>query len=195
MNKLLRNVLIAAGVAVAAGLVFGFLGALLHSEELGTSGQLLAGTLGILTFFILHLRAGNRRAVPADTEARTRALSFACPPDQALVYFIRTGFAGKAVGVDLAIDSKTVAQIKSPRFTCIALPPGPHELRARIGDGASALSPAEARLTTTLPAGSITLLHIGIERGMVKSKLVFEPWTLDAAKSRLGKIGMELPAV
>ncbi|HWK83829.1 MAG TPA: hypothetical protein VNS61_08825 [Caldimonas sp.] len=195
MNKLLRNLLIAAGVAVAVGFVFGFLGAVLHSEEVGSSGQFLAGTLGILTFFILHLRAGNRRAVPADTEARARALSFACPPNQALVYFIRTGFAGKAVGVDLAIDGKTVAQIKSPRFTCVTVPPGPHELRAHVGDGTSALSPAEARLTNTLTAGSITLLHIGIERGMVKSKLVFEPWALDAAKSRLGKIGMELPAI
>jgi hypothetical protein len=27
----------------------------------------------------------------------------------------------------------------------------------------------------------LTLLHIGIERGMIKSKLVFEPWTLDPA--------------
>lgn len=193
MNKLLRNLLIAAGVAVAVGFVFGFLGVVLHSGEVGSSGQFLAGTLGILTFFILHLRAGNRRAAPADAEARARALSFTCPPDQALVYFVRTGFAGKAVGVDIAIDGKTVAQIKSPRFTCVAVLPGTHELRAHLGGGGSALSPGEARLSSALPAGSITLLHIGIERGLVKSKLVFEPWTLDLAKAKLGNIGMVLP--
>lgn len=195
MNKLLRNLAIAAALAVAVGFVFGFLGALLHSEEVGSSGQWLGATLGILTFFILHLRAGNRPATPADAAARAQALSFTCSPNQALVYFIRTGFAGKAVGVDIDVDGKAVAQIKSPRFTCVAVPPGAHELRAHIGDGGSALSPSEARLSSTLAAGSITLLHIGIERGMVKSKLVFEPWTLDVAKTRLGKIGMVSPAI
>ena len=192
MNKLLRNLLIAGGAAVAVGFLFGFVGVVRHSEEVGSSGQLFAGALGILTFFILHLRAGNRRAAPADAEARARALSFTCPPGQALVYFVRTGFAGKAVGVDIAIDGKTVAQIKSPRFTCVVLPPGTHELRAHIGSSASALSPSEAELSSTLPAGSITLLHIGIERGMVKAKLVFEPWTLDLAKAKLGNLGMVL---
>ena len=38
----------------------------------------------------------------------------------------------------------------------------------------------------------LTLLHIGIERGMIKSKLVFEPWTLDPAKGKLANIGMVL---
>jgi hypothetical protein len=190
----MRNLLIAAGVAMAVGFVFGFLGAVLHSEEVGSSGQLLASTLAILTFFILHLRAGNRRAASADAETLARALSFTCPEDQALLYFVRTGFAGKAVGVDIAVDGKTVAQIKSPRFTCVGVPPGTHELRARVGRSGSTLNPGEAQLSSALPAGSITLLHIGIERGMVKSKLVFEPWTLDVAKTRFGKIGMVLPA-
>jgi hypothetical protein len=193
MNKLLRNLLIAAGVAVAVGLAFSFLGAVLHSGEVGSSGQLLAGTLSILTFFILHLRAGNRGAAPAGAEARARALSFTCPIDQALIYFVRTGFAGKAVGVEIAIDGNAVAQIKSPRFTCVAVPPGTHDLRAHIGGSGSALSPGEAQLSSTLAAGSITLLHIGIERGIVKSKLVFEPWTLDLAKAKLGNIDMVLP--
>lgn len=193
MSKLLRNVVIAALVALGVGFVFGFLGAVTHSEDVGSTGQWLAGALGVLTFFILHLRAGNRRAVPADADASARALAFTCPPDRALVYFIRTGFAGKAVGVDIGVDGKTVAQIKSPRFTCVALAPGLHELTAHIGAAGSALNPGSAKHSGTLLAGSVTLLHIGIQRGMLKSQLVFEPWTLETAKARLGKISMVQP--
>jgi hypothetical protein len=193
MNKLWRNLLIATALAAAVALVFGFLGAVVHAEEVGNSGQWLAGALGILTFFILQMRADNRRAAPADAEARSRALNFACPQDRALVYFVRTGFAGKAVGMNVVIDGKTVVQLKSPRFTCLTLAPGMHELEARVGDGESALNPASARLSKPLAVGSVTLLHIAIQRGMLKSQLVFEPWTLDIARARLAKIAMVLP--
>ena len=193
MNKTVRNVLIAAGLAVLVSFVFGLLGVLTHSPDVGSTGQMLAAVLGVLTFFVLQFRGGNRRVTPADADARAQALTFACPPDRALVYFIRTGFAGKAVAVDIAIDSKTAAQIKSPRFTCLSLAPGMHDVAAQVGDGKSKLTPGSARLTTTLAAGSVTLLHIGIQRGLLKSQLIFEPWTLDMAKAQLGKIGMVLP--
>lgn len=193
MSKLLRNVLIGAAIALGVSLLFGFIGGAVHSEEIATSGQYLAAALGILSFFILQTLIGTRRSVPADAEARARALSFTCPPDRALVYFVRTNFAGKAVGVNIEIDGKTVAQIKSPRFTCVELPPGAHELKAWIGG--SALNPDAAQISSTLPAGSITLLHIGLRRRMLKTQLVFEPWTLDVAKTRLGKIGMVSPAI
>ncbi|MGZ5131839.1 MAG: hypothetical protein ACXWJ1_11030 [Caldimonas sp.] len=195
MNKTVRNVLIAVGVAALVGLVFGFLGAATRSPEVASSGQVLAIAAGCLAFFVAHLCGANRRVATADAGARAQALAFTCPADRALVYFVRTGFAGKAVGVDIVIDGKPVAQITSPRFTCLALAPGPHELLAQVGDGSSALSPAPARSVMTLAAGSITLLHIAIQRGMVKSQLAFEPWTLDLAKARLGNIGMVLPEV
>jgi len=46
MNKIVRNALIAAAVAVAVGFVFGFLGAVLHAPGVGSSGQLLAELIG-----------------------------------------------------------------------------------------------------------------------------------------------------
>jgi len=195
MNKMLRNVLIAAGVAVLVGFVFGLLDALTHAPDLGRTGQMLAAVLSVLTFVILQFRGGNRRVTPADADARAQALTFACPPDRALVYFIRTGFAGKAVGIDIAIDGRTAAQIKSPRFTCLSLAPGLHDIAAQVGDGKSKLTPGSAQFATTLVAGSVTLLHIGIQRGLLKSQLVFEPWTLEMAKAQLGKIGMVLPEI
>jgi hypothetical protein len=170
MSKLLRNLVIGAVVAVAAGLAFGLLGAMPDSEAIGNLRWWLAGTLGILAFFMLHLLGGNVRTAPADAAARAQALSFACPPDRSLIYFVRTGFTGKAVGVDIAIDGKTVSQIKSPSFTCLALAPGAHEFEARVGKERSALCPGSARLSATLVAGSATLLHIAIQRGKLESQ-------------------------
>lgn len=193
MNKIVRNALIAAAVAVAVGFVFGFLGAVLHAPGVGSSGQLLAAVLGTMTFFLLHLRSTNRRVATADDAQRQRALSFGCPPGRALVYVARTGFAGKALGVDIDVDGKTVAQIKSPRFTCIELAPGAHVLRAHVGGSeGSSLAPGPATQSVTLADGSVSCWHIGIQRGMVKSQLTFESWPLETARSKLGSMPMVL---
>ena len=140
MSKTLRNVLTAAAVAMLVGFLFGALGAAVNSPDLGSVGLTLAASIGGITFFILHLRSGNRCVAQADSDARARALAFGCPPDRALVFFVRSGFAGGAVGVDVAIDGKTLAQIKSPRFTCVQLAPGEHALSAHVGGSASALN-------------------------------------------------------
>lgn len=70
---------------------------------------------------------------------------------------------------------------------------GDGQLAAQVGDGKSKLTAGSARLSTTLATGSVTLLHIEIQRGMLNSQLVFEPWTLDMARAKLGRIGMVLP--
>lgn len=194
MSKTLRNVLIAAAVAMLVSFLFGALGAAVNSPDLASVGLTLAASIGGITFFILHLRSGNRRVAQADSGTRERALAFSCPPDRALVFFVRSGFAGGAVGVDVDIDGKTIAQIKSPRFTCMQLAPGEHALSAHIGGSASALKPGSAHQSGVLAPGSVTVLRIAIRRGLLKSQLVFEPWTLETAKAKLGKIGMVSPA-
>jgi len=190
MKPVFRNLLVAAAVSLVVGFGLSSLSVLVNAPDLGDAGVALAGTSGILTWFILHLRGANRRATLANPDDRARALSFTCPPQQALVYFVRTGFAGKAVGVDIAIDGKTVAQLTSPRFTCVAVAPGMHELTAQIGDGASTLNPASACSATTLADGSVTLLHVAIQRELLKSRLVFEPWSLEQARAKLAGIRM-----
>jgi hypothetical protein len=193
MKRILRNFAIGAAIAFATAFLFGFLGAVAHSPDVADTGAGLGVAIGVLAFFVLHFTGGNRKVAAADDASRQRALAFTCPPNRALVYFIRTGFAGKAVGVDIVVDGRPVAQIKSPRFTCIDLPPGTHELVARVGDGTSALNPGTATLSTPLAAGSVALLHIAIQRNMLKSQLVFEPWSVEAAGTKLAAIGMVLP--
>lgn len=190
MGKTLRNALIATAVAALIGFPLEVLPALVDSSSAGGAGWTLAVAMGIITFFILHFVSANRRVAAASPELRESALSFRGVPDQALVYFVRTGFAGKAVGVDVDVDGKAVAQIKSPRFTCIQIAPGAHEFVARIGAGDSALKPGSAQHAGVLAPGSVTVLHVSIQRSMLKSQLVFEPWTLETAKVRLPQIAM-----
>ena len=61
-----------------------------------------------------------------------------------------------------------------------------------MGEASSSLAPAATVMTTSLAAGSVTLLHVRIQRSMLKSWLVFEPWSIETAKQRLKKIGMVL---
>ena len=190
MNKTLRNLLVAAACASMIAFVFKLLAALVNAPGLGEARLTLGAAIGILTFFILHLRGASRRAPPADADAWARALAFVCPPDRALVYFVRSGFAGGAVGVDIDVDGKTVVQIKSPRFTCLTLAPGTRTFEAHVGDGRSSLAPASAQMSTRLTAGSVTLLHIAIKRSMLKTMLAFDPWTLDTAKVSLQAAAM-----
>jgi hypothetical protein len=192
MNKLLRHAVVAALAAVAIGTVLRLLSDFVNAPDLGEAGWTLAAAIGIILFFIFYLRGANRRTATGDTEARERALAFACPADRALVYFVRSGLAGAAVGVDIRVDGQTVAQIKSPRFTCVTIAPGLRTLEACVGDGRSSLAPASAVMSATVTAGSVTLLHIGTRRSMLKTALVFEPWSIETAKARLKKIGMVL---
>lgn len=192
MKRMLRNALVAAATAVVIGTTLARLGAAVSAPGLEDAGWVLACSIGILIYFILSTLGGNRQATRADAATRERALTFVCPPDQALVYFVRTGFVGAAMGVDICIDGRSVAQLKSPRFACVTLTPGPHALEARVGDGSSALVPASAAMSKAIAAGSVTLLHIGLRRNALKTSLVFEPWALETAKERLTKIGMVL---
>lgn len=193
MKKLLIPALAGFLVAGVVAGVFGFLGARLHDPVIAESGRLLAAALGCALSFLLYMKAGNRRVATADESRRSHALEFACPPDKALIYLIRTGFKGNAIGVDIQVDGHTVAQLRSPMFTCIEVAPGSHSIAAEVGGNASALHPAPARHDAALAAGSITLLHIGMKMQLTRSQLVFEPWALDAAKAKLGSIRMVLP--
>lgn len=77
------------------------------------------------------------------------------------------------------------------------LAPGTHQLVAQIGTGDSTLSGAGGQISTSLAAGSVTVLHVGMKFGRLKSKWTFEPWSLDDAKSKLGSVAMvqaEAPA-
>jgi len=198
MKRRARYFLIALLVEIVVANVIGFIAGLTRSPELGDLAFRIGLIAGCFTFFIyLPLRAGNRRVAKADAGARSEALAFSCAPDRSLLYIARTGFLGKAMGVNILVDGKTVTQLRTPRFAVVELAPGQHQLSAQIGNGDSAWSGAGGQFSTSLAAGSVTALHLAMKLGKFRSRWTFEPWSLDIAKSKLRSIEMvqiEMPA-
>lgn len=193
MKGTLRNVIIAFAVVFAVGFCFGFLGAITHDSSLGSLGSTVGLLAGAFTFFILQFRQGNRRVTFADSTTLARALAFNCPPDKSLLYIVRTGFMGKAVGIDIQVDGLPAAQLQSPRFTCVEVAPGEHLVTGKVGDGTSKFLPSTGQTPVNLVAGTVTVLHLHLERGMSRSQIAFTPWSMEAAKSKLAGLRMVLP--
>jgi hypothetical protein len=184
MRKYLVPILAGFGVALVVGLFFG---ALLGP---GLLTMLPAAFIGMFTFYILANLAGNRKVAPAGEAERAQALTFQAPPDQALVYVYRDGFVGMAAGLNLAVDGREVAQLKSPRFVCLPLPPGPHTLTAGFG-GLAGPQNKLASFELRAAAGAIMVLKVGISMGLLQNKLTFTPQPdLAAAKSKLSGMVM-----
>jgi len=136
--------------------------------------------------------ATNRATPDATPEARTAALSFTPDPGKAALYVLRTQFVGKAVGVNVLIDGKAVAQIKSPRFTRILLTPGPHRLTGYSGTA----KPSDAHASeVNATAGAIVVMRCAVEPQMVSTVVKFTPTTLDEARADLAKTRMVAPDV
>src|SRR5262249_25181437 len=107
------------------------------SEKGDYSGLIAGAGAGVVVAIVLFNLSGNRRTTTAHAGARQRALGFAAEPGKAALYLVRTGFVGKMAGMNVAVDGREVAQLKSPRFTRIDIAPGAHTLRASFGGGLS----------------------------------------------------------
>src|SRR5258707_4152443 len=90
---MIKNLLIAFAVAFVAGFGIAFLEGLSGSPSSSTPA-VMPIVLGVLVFFILQMRAGNRKEVRVDDANRQACLSAAVPTGQALLYIYREGFAG-----------------------------------------------------------------------------------------------------
>jgi hypothetical protein len=143
---------------------------------------------GVIVFRNLQT---NRKVADAPADVRAAALTFTPAPDKATLYVLRTQFLGKAVGVNVLIDGREVAQIKSPRFTRILLTPGAHEIAGYTG---TTKKPADGSgLSVTANAGEILVLMCAVEPQMVGTSVKFTPMSLDKARADLQKTRMVQP--
>jgi hypothetical protein len=87
--------------------------------------------LGCLFFaYAAELQQGTRPERFAASAVKTNALATApAPPFGSLVVF-RFGVPSKFIGMDLHIDGRSIAQLKSPRFTRVEVQAGEYELTA-----------------------------------------------------------------
>lgn len=181
--------LILVGIAVIVGMVvFGALGKLVGPEIVSL---LSLAALVVAIVVVVRNLGTNRKVSDATPEARAQALTFTPEPGKAALYILRKQFIGKAVGVNVLIDGRAVAQIKSPRFIRVLLTPGAHV----IGGYTGTMKPPTDGLTITANAGEIIALLCEVEPGMIGSVVKFKPLTLDAARADFAKTRMVSPDV
>lgn len=196
MSRTVVNVLIGIAVAFVVAWGLSLLPALLGAPEvdLGRTPKLLAMVAGLVTMTVLNGLSGNRKVAPAGEAARRQALTFEASPTHAALYLVRTGFAGKAAGMNLNVDGREVAQLKSPRFTRVEIAPGPHVIQASFG-GAMASSGKPAHLDLEVKAGDIAVVHVSVAMGLLGSKVKIERLQPEAIRDKLARIPMSAPDV
>lgn len=186
-----RN-LVVYGLAALGGLAGYFILRSLLGAELMVIVALIALVFGAVIVF-RNLQT-NRKVADATPEQRTEALRFAPAPGKATLYVFRNQFVGRAVGINVLIDGREVAQLKSPRFTRITLAPGPHRIAGYTGTNKAPAPGEGAELVAE--AGAVYITKCEVEPQMVGVTVKFTPLTVETARADLQKIGrMVVPDV
>jgi hypothetical protein len=184
-------------VGFAVAFVIAFLIGLLNSRT-GGSGLnpiLVGGFVGAFTAYIMANLAGNRKVATASQDERDRALALTPPAGKALVCLYREGFVAKAAGLNVAVDGKEVAQLKSPRFTLVTVSPGQHQVTAAFGGLAGAQNVA-ASATVQLAEGEAAAVRFGVSMGLIKNTVTATPAAdLAAVRQALANVPMSVPEV
>jgi hypothetical protein len=172
MQRYIGPLLWGFGVAVLLGFGMNRLEAAV-GEPLGFMTYGIPGFFGVLTMFLLANLAGNKEVAKASASERQAALAFQPPPGQALLVVWREGFVGMAVGLNVMVDGRARAQLKSPRFVVMPLDPGVHEIGAAFGALAAAQSNA-ANVKLTVAAGEVAVLRATMSLGALKNTVNLE---------------------
>lgn len=178
-----RN-LILYGLALLAGLVAYFVLRSLLGGEVMFIVALIALVFGGVMIY-RNLRT-NRKVADAMPQQRTEALSFAPVADKAVLFIFRNQFVGRAVGLNVLIDGREVAQLKSPRFTRLLLTPGAHRIAGYTGTNKKPNDGEGVALNAA--AGEVLVLKCEVEPQMVGVTVKLTPVALDAARADLQKI-------
>lgn len=151
------------------------------------------GLLAVALVIIVRNLMSNRRVENAPADVRARALTFSPEPQKAALYILRKQWVGRAVGVNVMIDGRDVAQLKSPRFTRVLLSPGSHTIAGYTG---TAKKPAEGSTAPiTAAAGQIIVMLCAVEPQLIGSIVKFTPQALEQARKDLDKTRMVTPDV
>lgn len=193
MNKTITNVLIGAVI----GAVLGF-AAWYGMRSIGAPplpSAIVGLSLGGFILYICANLAGNRKSAPADPALLADSMAFSPPAGKSAVYVLRQGFVAKLAGLDIAVDGRKVAQIKSPAFTRVLVKPGSHELTFALGGFAKVQSDASA-VTVDAPDGGVVIIQITMAMGMVKGSVVAKvAHDLEGAKAVVRQLKMTQPDV
>lgn len=186
---MVRYIVLVVIAAIVGWFLMGVLRALFGQGIVMLVTLAILVVVGVIVVRNLQL---NRKVADATPEQRTAALAFAADAGKAALFVYRNQFMGKAVGVNVDIDGRQAAQLKSPRFTRIALTPGPHQLEIYLGT-ADKKKPGAHVEALNVAAGDVVALKIEFEPQMVGVKV--KGSRVDAAKARseIGNAKMVAP--
>jgi hypothetical protein len=189
MSKTVQAVILGFVVALVAGLGFGFVMGLDGENHTGTATMGGLGA-GVVAAYLFGNLAGNRRIANASSAEKSAALSRPPPPGKALIFLYREGFVAKLAGLNIMIDGKPVAQLKSPRFTCVVVPAGPHTVSAKFGGLAGAQS-LMGECALDAPTDGAAAVRMTAQLTMTKGGIKLEPQA-DVAAVKLRLAGMPM---
>ncbi len=178
-----RNLVVYA-LAVLAGLVGYFLLRSVVGDGIMSILALIG--LGVGVVIVTRNLRTNRKVTDASVDQRTEALRFAPVPGKAALYVFRSQFVGRAVGINVLVDGRETAQLKSPRFARILLTPGTHRLAGYTGTNKKPADGEGVELVAN--AGEIYVAKCEVEAQMVGVSIKFTPMSVDAARADLQKI-------
>jgi hypothetical protein len=178
-----RNLVVYALAGLGGVVVYFVLRGLLGGEIMTLVALLGLVVGGVIVFRNLKT---NRAVAEATTEQRAEALTFAPVAGKAALFVFRNQFVGRAVGINVLIDGREVAQLKSPRFTRILLTPGAHRIAGYTGTNKK---PGDGEgLALNVTAGEVLAAKVEVEAQMVGVSVKFTPMSVDAARGELQKI-------
>lgn len=192
MSKTLQAVILGCVVALvvstAGGLLLGMVG------DANPFGGVTAGVgIGLLSAFVFANLSGNRRIANASDADKAAALGRQPPPGKALIFLYREGYVARLAGMNLTIDEKPVAQLKSPRFTCVVVPAGHHVISAKFGGMVSAQS-LVGDCALDLAADSVAAVRIGVRMTFGRNGVDMQPQAdVAAVRSHLAGMPMTPP--
>lgn len=177
MSKYIPAIVVGFLVAllVSAGLAFFFSSA---GADAGYLPLMVGAFLGVFTAYIIANLAGTKLGKAATREQKQAVLGFSPEPGHALLIVYREGFVGKAAGMDLSVDDRFVAQLKSPRFTAVSVSPGGHQLSMAFRGLAGKQSKPTVEGFIAAPGDAIAF-RATMQMGMMKNSIVVERITTD----------------
>jgi hypothetical protein len=190
MSKFLRPLLVGAIVGFAVAFLLTFLYGP-HADEPKYYG---AGA-GLIAVYLMANLAGNRAGKAASAGQKTEVLETPPPAGRARLYLYREGFVAKLAGLNVSLDGRMVAQLKSPQFTCITLAPGPHTLSAAFG-GLAGPQNRTAELSFNVPENGAAAVRMTMKMGVARNAidLALRP-DVEAVKIALAGMAMTEPEV
>ncbi len=131
--------------------------------------------LGLLFFigliaYLAWLLMSNKQGPRVDGTALADALAVAPAPGKGRIYILRSGFYGRAQGMNIGVSSEHEGQIRGNFFMMAQLDPGTYTVTGRMARG-SEKSRRESVLQ--VEAGQSVLIDISLEMTMTRVNLIF----------------------